>query len=117
MATMTNMERARRSETEGTYNGTMGTYRCNGAAVCTVELDADGVISAMIGAWIFTPDADATTDQPDYADYLSYGFWLQRTTDEDGVLTYDEVETFADGSWAGRDHRYRSCNGLGQLRL
>ena len=29
------------------------------------------------------------------ADYLHYGFWLQKTTDEDGVLTYNEVETFA----------------------
>ena len=44
--------------------------------------------------WIFTPDPMATTDQPDY-EYLSYGFWLQKTTDEDGVVTYDEVETFA----------------------
>ena len=32
--------------------------------------------------------------QPDYA-YLSYGFWLQRTTDSMGAVTYDEVETFA----------------------
>ena len=48
----------------------------------------------MSVGWIFTPDEDATTDQPDY-EYLSYGFWLQKTTDEDGVLTYDEVETFA----------------------
>ena len=24
-----------------------------------------------------------------------YGFWLQNTTDSDGVLEYDEVETFA----------------------
>ena len=32
----------------------------------------------------------------DDADYMHYGFWLKRTTDEDGVLTYNEVETFAD---------------------
>ena len=48
----------------------------------------------MTGGWIFTPDPMATTDQPDY-EYLSYGVWLQKTTDGDGVLTYDEVETFA----------------------
>ena len=29
---------------------------------------------------------------------MHYGFWLKRTTDEDGVLTYNEVETFADSS-------------------
>ena len=51
----------------------------------------------MTAGWIFTPDEGATSDVPD-ADYLHYGFWLQRTTDEDGVLTYDEVETFAGSS-------------------
>ena len=59
-------------------------------------LDAKGAITA-IGAddsWIFTPDAGATSDVAD-ANYLSYGFWLKRTTDADGVLTYNEVETFA----------------------
>ena len=29
------------------------------------------------------------------ADYLHYGFWLKRTTDADGMDTYNEVETFA----------------------
>ena len=33
-------------ETAGTYNGAMGTYRCNGAAECTVTLDAKGAITA-----------------------------------------------------------------------
>ena len=53
----------------------------------------------MSEGWIFTPDMGATSDQPDY-DYLHYGFWLQKTTDEDGVLTYNEVQTFADSSVA-----------------
>ena len=86
-------------ETAGTYNGALGTYRCNGAADCTVTLDAKGAITAMNDGWIFTPDPRATSDQPDY-DYLHYGFWLMKTTDEDGVLTYDGVETFADSSVA-----------------
>ena len=80
-------------ETAGTYNGAMGTYRCNGTSACTVTLArAMGEVSItdMSGGWIFTPDAGATSDQPDY-DYLRYGFWLMRTTDEDGVLEYDEV--------------------------
>ena len=81
----------------GTYNGAEGEYRCT-ATACTVEFDDKGVVTALTN-WIFTPDADATSDQPDY-DYLSYGFWLQKTTDEDGVLTYNEVETFARSSIA-----------------
>ena len=84
-------------ETAGTYNGSMGTYRCNGTADCTVTLDAKGAITAIDGSWIFTPAPRVTTDQPDY-EYLSYGFWLKKTTDEDGVLTYNEVETFAGSS-------------------
>ena len=47
--------------------------------------------------WIFTPDTGATSDVAD-TDYLNYGFWLMRTTDADGVLTYDEVQTFAGSS-------------------
>ena len=86
-------------ETAGTYNGAMGTYRCNGNADCTVTLDAMGAITAMSDGWIFTPDPRVTSDQPDY-DYLHYGFWLEKTTDEDGVLKYDEVETFAGSSIA-----------------
>ena len=81
-------------ETAGTYNGAPGTYRCNGTANCTVTFNDDSGISGMSDGWVFTPDEGATSDQPDYA-YLSYGFWLQRTTDADGAVTYDEVETFA----------------------
>ena len=86
-------------ETTGTYNGAPGTYRCNGTAACTVTYDAMGAITAVTGGWVFTPDAGATSDQPDY-DYLNYGFWLQRTTDKDGAVTYNEVETFAGSSIA-----------------
>ena len=82
-------------ETAGTYNGAMGTYRCNEGTGCTVNIDGDGKISGVGIGWVFTPDAGATSDQPDY-DYLRYGFWLERTKDADGVVTsYEEVETFA----------------------
>ena len=84
-------------ETAGTYNGAMGMYRCNGSADCTVTLNAMGMITAMSDGWVFIPDDGATSDVPD-SDYLHYGFWLQRTTDKDGVLEYDEVETFAGSS-------------------
>ena len=84
-------------ETSGTYDGAMGTYKCSGGTDCTVTLNAMGMITEMSEGWIFTPDDGATSDVPD-GDYLHYGFWLQRTTDKDDVLTYDEVETFAGSS-------------------
>ena len=84
----------------GSYNGAMGTYTCAGGAVdCSVTLDAMGMLTAMSDGWIFTPDAGATSDVPD-ADYLHYGFWLKRTTDAMGAVTYDEIETFAASSVA-----------------
>ncbi len=84
------------AEVAGTYNGAMGTYRCNGTADCTVTVNAMGAVTAMSAGWVFTPDAGATSDQPDY-DYLHYGFWLKKTT-KDGETTYNEVETFAGSS-------------------
>ncbi len=94
-------------EAPGTYNGAMGTYRCNGTADCTVTIadtdtatDGDQLgVTALSEGWIFTPDSGATSDVAD-ADFMDYGFWLKRTTDEDGVLTYNEVETFARSSVA-----------------
>ena len=83
-------------ETAGTYNGAMGTYRCNDTGDdCMVTLDAKGAITAMTG-WIFTPDEGATSDVAD-AEYLRYGFWLKTTT-KDGATTYNEVETFAEAT-------------------
>ena len=87
-------------ETAGTYNGTMGTYRCNGEVLCMVTLDAKGAITAMTNGWIFTPATGATSDQPDY-DYLHYGFWLKKTADADGAVTYNEVQTFAGATVGG----------------
>jgi len=83
----------------GTYNGAMGTYACATTPTCTVDVNAMGKLTGFSDGWIFTPARGATSDQPDY-DYLSYGFWLKRTTDSDGVLTYNEVETFANSSVA-----------------
>ncbi|MDD9990742.1 MAG: hypothetical protein OXP75_02990 [Rhodospirillales bacterium] len=82
-------------EVRGTYNGAPGTYRCNGTALCTVNIDSEGEISGIGTGWVFTPDEeDATSDVADAA-YLSYGFWLKKTTDADGVVTYDEIAPFA----------------------
>lgn len=79
----------------GTYRGADGTYTCGGTTDCTVTVNDEGEVTAITGTWVFTPDMGATSDQPDY-DYLSYGFWLKRTTDADGMVTYNEVETFAE---------------------
>ena len=102
-------------EAAGTYNGAMGTLQVQWHADCTVTLDAMGAITAMSDGWIFTPDAGATSDVAD-ADYLNYGFWLKRTTDEDGVLTYNEVETFAGSSIEFRPGANSICRGQRELR-
>ena len=36
---------------------------------------------------------------------MHYGAWLQKTTDEDGVVEYDEVETFAVSSILATGYR------------
>ena len=90
------------AEIMGTFNGSMGTYKCNAASAnCSVTVDGKGVVSDVStdNDWVFTPAMGVTTDQPDY-DYLHYGFWLKRTADKDGVTTYNEVETFAGSSVA-----------------
>ena len=84
-------------EVAGAYDGAAGTYRCNGTAECTVEIDANGRITEMSAGWLFSPHPGATVDVRD-ADYLHYGFWLRKTTDDDGAVTYNEVETFAGSS-------------------
>ena len=83
-------------ETEGTYNGAMGTYRCAGSVDCMVTVGEDGKITEIGVGWIFTPAPGVTIDVAD-DDYLNYGFWLMRTT-KDGATTYNEVETFAGSS-------------------
>ena len=89
------------AEIAGTYEGASGVYKCNAAVACTVTVDAKGVVSAVSAddAWIFIPASDATIDVAD-ADYLNYGVWRKKTTDEDGVVEYNEVETFAGSSIA-----------------
>ena len=83
-------------ETDGTYNGAKGTYRCDGNTDCVVTYDADGEITGVGNGWVFTPDPGVTS--PVKADdYLHYGFWVDSSTDEDGDPVYD-VQTFAGGS-------------------
>ena len=69
-------------------------------AACTVTVNSMGEVSAVSNSndWIFIPAASGSAVDVVDTDYLHYGFWLKRTTDEDGVLTYNEVETFAGSS-------------------
>ena len=88
------------AEVDGTYNGADGTYLCaSTSADCTVTVNAKGEVTGMSDGWVFIPGEDATSDVAD-ADFLHYGFWLKNTTDKDGVVTYNEVETFATASVA-----------------
>ena len=84
------------AEIMGTFEGAMGTYKCNADSECTVTVDTKGVVSGVStdDDWIFIP-ADGETVDVDDVDYLRYGAWLQRTADKDGATTYNEVETFA----------------------
>ena len=90
------------AEVDGTFNGAKGTYKCTGDTDCTVTVNGKGVATAASNGWIFTPVKGATSDVAD-ADFMDYGFWLKTTTDEDGVLTYNEVETYARSSIVASD--------------
>ena len=91
------------AEIMGTYEGAMGTFKCNADTACTVTVNTKGAVSAVSSAddWIFIPADGATVAVAD-TDYLHYGFWLQKETDADGAVTYDEVQTFA-GARVGDD--------------
>ena len=79
----------------GYYDGAMGTYTCfaDANASCTVDVNGKGELTAASDGWIFTPADGAKVDVADM-DFLSYGFWLKKTT-TDGVVTYNEVAPFA----------------------
>ena len=87
------------SQFSGTFDGASGLYRCVAAGgTCTVSTDADGDFNALTdGEWEFTPAAGATVDVPD-SDYMTYGFWLDTTTKDGAIASYDTVQTFATSS-------------------
>ena len=81
------------AEVMGTYDSLPGTYRCAESPVCTVNIDAEGELTAISNGWAFIPAPGPTVDVPD-ADYLYYGFWVKKT-EKDGATTYNAVQTFA----------------------
>lgn len=97
---------AKENEVAGSFFGVPGTFACTGDP-CTARTNADGDLSAFVGAWTFTPTgftegaaanpggtppttATGTMVQgvvPD-PEYLVFGYWLEKTTAADGTETY-----------------------------
>ena len=90
-------------EHAGSFNGIDGTYTCDTAGGCLVEAGEDG-ISVITGDWTFKPtetmleDITVTIeDEIKDNDYLSFGYWVRATEDDDGMMTYG-IGTFYDGA-------------------
>ena len=102
------------NEVEGSFFGIPGTFECGGGdnAGCTARTK-DGMLSGLTGAWTFTPTrftagsaADANAGTPATgtmvpgvvadADYMVFGYWLEKTTARDGEVTYT-VNVYRDG--------------------
>ncbi len=58
----------------GTYKGASGTYMCSGATCTAAPVNSGGF--TLVGAWTFTPAADAMVQQEDTT-YLYFGWWLR----------------------------------------
>ena len=85
----------RMSQFSGEFDGASGMYRCVATGGCTVATDAMGKFAALTpGQWEFTPAPGATVSKPD-GDYMTYGFWLDTTTKDGEIASYDTVQTFA----------------------
>ena len=88
----------RASQFAGSLQGADGMFRCVATGGCTVATDAMGDFNALTaGEWEFTPNAGAMIDVAD-DDYLTYGFWLDTTTKDGAIASYDTVQTFATSS-------------------
>ena len=86
----------------GTLDGAAGTFRCQDSGGCTITTTAgatadDDNVVAVTGVLWFTPDAGATVEIAD-SDYLTWGFWLDTTTKDGEITSYDVVQTFATSS-------------------
>ena len=93
----------RMSQFSGEFDGASGMYRCIASGGCTVSTDAMGDFNALIAnQWEFTPTPGATVSKSD-PDYMTYGFWLDTTTKDGAVVSYDTVQTFATSSLAAAD--------------
>ena len=83
---------------DGKFDGVSGEFTCVSGCTST----GDGRKSTLAGEWNFKPTSLRSTVSTPDADYLEYGFWLKKTV-KDGVTTYNEVKTFADGIGSYKD--------------
>jgi hypothetical protein len=80
----------------GMFDGAAGEYKCKSNG-CSVSVDKDGKIGmiADVNEFNFVPAMGAMVPVAD-DDYLSFGYWVQATTDDEGETSY-QVATFATG--------------------
>ena len=84
---------------DGAFRGVNGEYECTGT--CSAGTNAKGELTTLTGDWTFTPKAKPGDIMvmnviPD-ADYMSFGYWVQSTTDRDGETTHG-ISTFTGGT-------------------
>jgi hypothetical protein len=79
----------------GMFDGVPGEYRCTNGNGCSIEVDEDGAVIAIPDTFVFVPTAGEMVPVAD-TDYLTFGYWVQESTDEDDAPTY-LVTTFYDG--------------------
>ena len=85
----------RAGQFSGTFDGASGVYRCVASGGCSVSTDTKGKFNTLTESqWEFTPAAGATVAVAD-KDYLTWGFWLDTTTKDGSIASYDTVQTFA----------------------
>ena len=84
-------EDLKENEVIGSFNGIPGTYICT-AGNCTIGTDENGRVDTFTGTWTFTPTEAGSKMMvqdviPD-ADFLTFGYWLQATEQDDGSTKY-----------------------------
>ncbi len=89
------------NERDGTFAGVPGKFVCgNAGGTCAVSFDADGMLTAIPSAsFTFVPtstDVEVQNVIRD-TDFLTFGYWLQATEQEDGSMKYG-VNTFFAGA-------------------
>lgn len=89
------------NEVDGTFAGVPGKFVCGAGAgsTCTVTFDTDGMLTALSPGWTFVPtstDVEVQNVIRD-TDFLTFGYWLQATEQDDGSTKYG-VNTFYTGA-------------------
>ncbi len=87
------------NEMDGTFAGVPGKFVCAASGGCTVSFDPDGMLTTIPSTdFTFVPtstDVEVQNVIRD-TDFLTFGYWLQATEQEDGATKYG-VNTFFTG--------------------